>query len=814
MLKNQIKYAFRNLWKNKVFSLINVVGLSIGLSASLVIALLVYFDSTFDTFHKGIDKIYRVTTDYTFDGEPFYVRGVPAPLKSEVANIDGVVATAPFFEASIKKVSDKNNENTFRNIGDAILTNDNYFNLFQYKWVTSKPNKVLSNPNEVVLTKKRAVRYFPNVAVKNIVGKTLQYNDSISVKVVGVVESFKERTDFTFQEFLSDKTAKSLGLQETVFNPEWNSTNSSNQLFIKLSDNSIASATLKQLDHLSFIHRSEKDKPVDPKNTKKYYLEPLKELHFSKYGIFNITKNIGSKDILKGLGLVALFLLLLGCINFVNLSTAQATKRNKEVGVRKTLGSSKANLISQFIIEALLLTGVAGFLSLFLSYFLLGQFADFIPETVSFSLFLEPKLIVITIVLLVLVALFAGLYPAFVLANFKPVSALKNQISLGKGNVSLRKSLTVFQFVIAQIFIVATLLVGKQLSFVTNKNMGFNTNATAYIDMWDKGDLNQRIAFLKEVQQIPELANASLGGIPPASMSINSTSYTYIADGKEVETTVEQLHGDVNYLETYNVGLLAGRKILTDTIKNEFVINETYAKKLGLTPVEAVGKTLKSGKEIISIVGVMKDFHQRTLKEPIKPMIFKGDTRRERFSQFYFMHFSFGNMKNTQWKTAMSKIETLWKKFFPEEHFELTFLDESIKNFYEQERKTTVLLNWATVLAILISCLGLLGLVIYTTERRVKEIGVRKILGASVTQLGVLLTKEFVILLVIAFLIAMPIAWYGVDYWLQSFAYKTSISWWIFALAGITMTLTSFMIVGFRIWNVAHKNPTETLRSE
>jgi len=813
MLKNYLKIAFRNLRKNKIFSFINIIGLAIGLSASFVIGLLIYYDLTFDKFHPDSDQIYRVTTSFKTPEGEFYNRGVAIPLGKELKEgMVGVKLTSTFFNTYQQKVEIKDSKKVYKHLEDIVYADPEYFQLFSYKWLAGTSLNVLSNPNEVVLTNSRAKKYFPNTTPQDIVGKTLIYNDSIPVKVVGIVANFEERSDFNFQEFLSYKTAISFDQEDQVNNTDWDNTNSATQTFIKITGKSALANVQDRLDALAVANANKYW--VDRGQSRGFQLQPLSAIHFSsEYGIFDNTRHQANKKILGSLTFIALFLLLLGCINFINLNTAQATIRAKEIGIRKTLGSSKKQLISQFLGETFLLTIAASIVSLFFTAWFLQLFSDFMPQGVNLELFTNPIMLVSIVILLLLVTLLSGFYPALVLSHFKPISVLKNQVTFGNKKTTLRKSLTVFQFVIAQIFIIATILVGKQMNFLMNKDMGFKTETIAFVRAWENPDLNKRLNFLEEIKSMPQIAHASIGGRPPASNSMNGINVTFLKDDTEIHTDIELLFGDLNYRELYDIKLLAGRDRLNDTI-NEFVINETYSKILGFkNPNDAIGKPLKANDKLTTIVGVTENFNQRSLRSPIQPMALVGDRYRSEYSQFNTIHFSLqGSSEN--WQTTIAKIETIWENIYPEADFELKFMDEAVKQFYEEEQKTSVLLNWATGLAILISCLGLLGLVIYTTERRTKEIGIRKVLGASLAQLNLLLCKEFLVLVGIAFVIAAPIAWWGLQFWLETFAYKTTLSWWVFLLSGLVMIAIALAIMSIKTLASARANPVKSLRTE
>ncbi|MEO1011372.1 MAG: ABC transporter permease [Bacteroidota bacterium] len=814
MFKNYLKTAWRNIWKNKVFSLINILGLSVGLSASFIIGALIYYDLTFDTFHPDRNRIYRVTTDFRTSVGDFHNRGVAVPLIDELKqNVPGVELVAPFFNARLDVVKSELVADDHKNPAHVVYAHGNYFQVFQYKWLAGSADGILTNPNEVVLTEERAKQYFPDKLPGQALERTLTYNDSVPVKVVGVVKDLEHRTDFIFREFLSLKTAVATGAKNQVFNSEWNNTNSATQVFVKIEDHQRLVEIQERLNLLAKTHEDTKLKEMGQERY--FHLQPLADVHFNpKYGVFNNVGHRANKSVLISLALVALFLLLLATINFINLNTAQATQRSKEIGIRKTLGSSKKQLILQFMGETFLLTFMAALISLVLLPWLLRIFSDFIPLGMEYGFFLQPAILAAIPLLLIGVALLSGLYPALFQSCFRPITVLQNRTVFGESRSSLRRYLTVFQFVIAQIFIIATLFVGKQMNYLMKKDMGFKTQANAFVRAWQIHDLDKRKVFAEELRSIPQISEVSLGGNPPASTNMFGSTLTFVHEGNETHTDVELLFGDLYYRKLYDISLLAGRDRLNDTI-GEYVINRTYAQQLGFqNPKDALGQMLKVDGKSSPIVGVMEDFNQRSLHSTIKPMALIGDRERREYSQFNTIHFSLEASNQGKWSETIVQIEEMWKTLHPESNFEFHFMDDTIQRFYTQERKASFLLKWATGLAILISCLGLLGLVIHTTERRTKEIGIRKILGASLAQLNLLLCKEFLILVGIAFAMAAPMAWWGLDYWLQGFAYKTTLSWWIFFLGGATMLIIALTIISLRTMAAANADPVKSLRTE
>ncbi len=816
MFKNNLKIAFRNILKNKVFSLINIIGLSIGLSAAFVIGAIIYYDMTFDKFHSDSERIYRVTTAFSSPEGNFYNSGVTVPLAEALSdlNMQELETVAPFFTTYPLHVENKKLDLTFKTPEFVIYANDDYFRTLDYTWLAGTQKEALSAPNTVVLSEARAQTYFPNQELSSLIGKTLVYNDTISALVTGIVANFTERTDMVFEEFLSLKTADLQDMTSAVSDAHWHNTNSASQLFVKLIPSASKMAVQKVLDGISKEHEEKELVAIGRSNS--FYMQPLSDLHFdSNYNTFDFDDQRASLSVLRNLGLVALFLLLLGCINFINLNTAQASQRAKEIGIRKTLGSSKKQLIFQFLGETLLLTMGAGALSLVLANGLLGIFSDYIPAGVDLSLYYDVLPILGIVTLLLIVTLLSGFYPALILSGYKPISVLKIEGVKADQRSGLRKYLTIFQFSIAQIFIIATLLVGKQLHYVMKKDMGFNTDAIAYFyTPWSDPAPEKKERFITEMEALPLIAEVALGGNPPASFSTHSMGVLFQQGDQEVNSDLQLIYGDADYFNIYGLRLLAGRLPLNDTIR-EYVVNQTYLKQLGIeNPESIIGKTFKADDENHPIVGVMQDFHQRSLKTKIEPMAFTGDTNGSRRSQFRVVSFKLSTENSTQWPETIAQIESIWNGIYPASDFEHRFMEDTIERFYAQERKISVLLRWATGLAILISCLGLLGLVMYTTQRRIKEIGIRKVLGASLLQLNMLLCKEFLMVVGVAFLIAIPIAWLGMHNWLQDFAFKTNMSWWVFVGSGLAMLVIALLIISIRTIAAARVNPVKSLRSE
>jgi putative ABC transport system permease protein len=820
MIKNYFITAIRSFWRNKVFSLINVLGLSIGISAALVIFLIVYYELSYDKFEQSRDRIYRVTMDLKFNNVDGHSTAVMAPLANAIQHeVTGVEQTVPVMQfqgdasATVAITRENSDQSTiFKKQPNIVFTNPQYFYLLPYKWVAGSPNISLKDPFKVVLTESRAHQYFPSLPVTDIIGKQINYNNDVTATVSGVVQDLNERTSFDAVEFISYATIAQTHLQDDFMMNTWNDWMAYSQLYVKLSAGTNASQIESQLKLL--LKKYNKDANKDEANKMSFHLQPLSDVHFnSLYAGFG--QRLAHMPTLYGLLAIAAFLLLLGCINFINLTTASATQRAKEIGIRKTMGSSKKQLIAQFLGETFLITLAATLLSVSLTPFLLKLFSDFTPPGLQFDLAHQSYIYLFLFLLTLLVSFVSGLYPALILSGYNPAIVLKSSAFSNSAETRrawVRKTLTVSQFVIAQFFVIATIMVGKQINYSLNTDLGFRKDAILSFDVPRDTIPSNRSTLVNEIKIIPGVQMVSRGFLTPADEGAAFSDITYIDGKKEVKENVQIRWGDSNYLKLFGIKLLAGRNVAqSDTIR-EFVINETYARMLGfINPQNAINKRLDFNGKKIPIVGVMHDFHEQSLHAEIGPIVFGSFINRS-----YFFHVALQpqNAEGTAWPNTIAAIKKAYSQIYPGDDFNYKFFDDTIAKFYENEQKTSELLKWATGLAIFISCLGLLGLVIYTINTRRKEIGIRKILGASVTGIVTILSKDFVKLVCIAFFIAAPVAWWATYKWLEDFAYRTAMSWWVFVAAGVFMLLVAIITLGLQTIKAATANPVKSLRTE
>jgi predicted permease len=788
------------------------LGLSVGISACLAIWLIVRYEFSFDTFHSDKERIYRVVSDFVFSGEQYHNSGVSAPVPLAMREeFTGLEQVAPVHDLHMKVLLKdvQGNPQIFEKSKTAS-TDPHYFDIFRYEWVEGNPRMALSEPYKVVLTESEAHKFFGNLALKDIMGKTLDYanySDTVSFTVTGIVKDWKENTDLDFKSFFSFSTLSQIDKWKKNYNIDrWDNTNGSSQAFIKL-----AAGTTPAQIRAQFPAFEKKHIKDEPNSKTSYNLQSLSDIHFNHTYMGN--HRLAHLPTLYALMGVAGFLILIAAINFINLTTAQSLQRAKEIGVRKVMGSSKLHLILQFLSEAFLITTLAVILSLTLTPPILYFFKSFIPEGVVFKMSDTQNLLFLAVLTLA-TTLLSGIYPAWMISSFQPVEALKNHTShKGTRKSRLREALIVFQFAVSLVFIIATLIVGNQIQYLLNKDMGFSKDAIIFFQTDWRSEESKKQVLMEKIRQIPEVKQLSLSQSTPAEAGYSTTSAEFTEGGKNISTNIHNKTGDAEFIKLYDIKLIAGRNIRNSDSLTEILVNESYTKMLGFSnPSQALNHSVKiGGDHLFPIVGVVADFNVMPLKESIKPLYIGCEPR---YATTINIKLNTQNKELSGFKQAILKIESSWKEVYPNKKFEYHFFDETIANFYKNEQKTAQIMSAATSIAILISCMGLMGLVAYTIQQRTKEIGIRKVLGASVGQLVTLLSKEFLKLVLIAFVIAVPVAWYFTNKWLQDFAYRVNISWWIFAVAGVSALLVALLTVSFQAIKAALANPVKSLRTE
>ncbi len=795
MLRNYFKTAFRNLLRYKSNSFINIAGLTVGFAAFLLIFLVIQYEQSFDDFHANRNNLYRVVRIGKSQVNPEYRTGVPFPvtigLRTEFPQLKNT--TAIFGDANVQvKVTAADGSVAKKFKEPKVFTAEpQFFQMFNFGLAEGDSKTALKDPNNVLLTKDIATKYFGDW--KDATGKTIALYGQ-TMKVTGVLENPPSNTDFSLGIVVSYVT-----LTNNLNLNDWSSIDDNNYCFVQLNDKASYRQFIQSLNAFTNKHI----RPVNAGYS--LALQPLHEIHFDeRYG--NFTGHTFSKDLIFALQLIGLFLLIIACVNFINLTTAQAINRAREVGVRKVLGSSRSQLILQFLGETGLtvLLALAG--SILVVFVCLPFINNLLAIHLSVSLLFSEKFILFMTGAWAIVTFLSGFYPALVLSGFQPAIVLKSLIAAGNKGISFRRALVVFQFVIAQALIIGTLVVASQMDYFRTADMGFTKDAI--INAGFPGDSVSRTKMdllQSELNKIPGIQQVSFSTFAPSSDG-----------GWYTDLQTEKLHSnmvvctkpaDANYFKLYHLSLVAGRAYFpSDTIR-EFVVNETVVKNLGIqNPADAIGKLIQVNGKRCPIVGVVKDFHINSLRDPIGAVVLFASKNS----------YGITNIKidMRQAKNVIAGVQNIWNKYYPDYVFEYSFLDQSIANYYQQENQLSQLYKLFSGIAIFISCLGLYGLISFMAVQRRKEIGIRKVLGAPVRDIVVMLSKEFTLLIVIAFLIASPVAWYFMHQWLQQYTYRIMLGAGFFAVTIFCSLLIAWLTVGYTAIKAAVANPVKSLRTE
>jgi putative ABC transport system permease protein len=810
MFKNYFKIAWRNITRHKIYAAINILGLSLGLCTCIVIYVIVHYEFSFDTFHPDKERIYRVMGDVTensgdklhFSRLPF---GVSQNGRAELSNVDAIAGIIPYkakigvpAAGSVAKNFDRSDSRYIT----TVLTEPQYFDIFKYQWLAGNAATALNMPFKVVLAESKAHQYFGGESPDKMIGKHLIYDDSLFVTVSGIVKDWDKNTDFGFTDFISFNTLQSSFLKNGFNTDSWGQGDMSVWTFEKLS---VGTTSLQVTNQMSaFVKRH-----ADAQTKLALWLQPLSNIHFNADVVENPIRT-ADKSILYSLTAIALFILILAIINFVNLSTAQSIRRAKEVGIRKVLGSRRTNLIFQFLTETFALTSFAVLFAVALVNPTLALFQSLIPAGVSFHFDLST--IIFLVLITIITSLLAGIYPAKILSAHLPVLSLKGSGEQKSGEKwLLRKGLIVFQFSVSLVFIIGSIVIANQLKYAREKNPGFNADAIINIGTpW--GDSLSKINVLaQKIKQLSGVNDVALQWVPPMTDKGRGHSIKFKSTDIK-ETGVAQVAGNENFIPLYQIKLLAGRNLMHADSMKEIIINENLSQLMGCKkPEEAIGKTLYWDDKPFPVVGVVADFHSGSFHEIIGPVCIVN--RPDREGTIAVKLASKGkNIASVQ--NTLSQMLDAWKQIYPATAFKYQFYDESLALLYAKDQETATLMNTAMGITIFISCLGLFGLALFTAEKRAKEISIRKILGASVANIVAMLSKDFIVLIVIAFIIASPVAWYFMNQWLQSFAYRIDISWWIFIVAGIAAISIALATVSFQAIKAAIANPVKSLRTE
>lgn len=817
MLINYFKLAVRNLLKRKIYSLINIFGLATGMAICLLIVLFIKSELSFDTFHENGDNIYRMVVDRKYPGRATSYSNIPqsyAPaVKQECPEVQEAVRIFNFLGGGTFQL--KYEDKTFEE-KSGLFVDSNFFRVFKPTILAGNADHALNKPNIIVLTETTAKKYFGSV--DKAVGKILQPegNNNPPLEVTAVCSDWPENSHFSFDLLLT--TAGNANFSETNF------VNFAAHTYFLLNENTAPATLESKFPGIIEKHAAgniEKQFGVSFKkfqeagNGYRYYLQPLTKIHIISHLEAELKPN-GSKTAVYIFTIVAIFILLIACINFINLSTARSVERAKEVGIRKTFGSEKKSLVAQFLTESAVLSFTGMILAIGLAYLLLPLFNQISGKSLVLYSFFNFTSILLLLLLTVLTGLVAGMYPAFVLSSFRPIQVLRGKFKTGSYGLALRNGLVVFQFAISVILIICTIVVNLQMKYMTSEKLGFNKEHTIIIQRTDLLADNTR-AFKNELRKIAGVENVSGASALPGQENFFGVSWQ--EPGSKEPMTGRGMFADDQYLTTLGLQLKEGRFFSKDfpTDSLAVVLNEKAVMEMGLK--NPVGTRVTTPEEfyngsegtqyIYTVIGVVKDFHYQSLHQPITPLVF---TNSSRFNDVMFL--TAVRVKADNFKSTVESIEKKWKEFIKDRPFHYEFLDKTIAAQYLAEATTQKVFTFFSSLAIFIACMGLLGLAAYTTQQRIHEIGIRKVLGASVNNIIGMLSRDFLKLVIIASLIAFPIAWYIMHRWLQDFTYRINIGWWVFASAGVLALLIALLTVSSQAIKAALTNPVKSLRTE
>jgi putative ABC transport system permease protein len=791
IIKNYLLIVYRNAVKNKLHAGINILGLSIGLACCIFIYLHIAEELSYDSFQAKSDRIYRVIRQSMMDGGKYRVGVTSANYGPTLAgDFEGLIEETCRVGPSQALVSYQ--EQSFTE-DKFYLTDANFLELFSLELEHGNAEHALSQPNSLVLTRETAIKYFGKA---DPLGKMLTIDTHEEFMVSGVLKPLPSKMHLEFDM---------LGSIVTYQDDDWLNSWSDNWLhtYILLDENTRLEDLEARLP--SFMDKYFSDNTRFPIHRVNIELQPLDEVYFSSDIAYDIGIRHGNLKFIYMLSAIGGFILLIACINFMNLATARATRRSREVGIRKSLGAMKAQLMGQFIGESVILSLASLLLAIALVIMILPVFSNFLE--VNFSLTAQPWFVYAALAgLIVMVAMLTGLYPAFVMSSFRPAVALKGE-TRKSGGALLRKGLVVFQFLISSALMVATLTVGEQLDFLQSKDLGYEKEQLIILPIAFNEVQQEKQSLKDRLLQQKEVINASMISGEPGGFH---DRHTFKIKKSDESFPMRTVFTDYDYLSTFGVELICGRDFSRDysTDPTEaLIINEKAAAYLGWTPGEALGQKIfvENDSAHREVIGVVKDYHYISLHNKIEPLAISiGDYHRMMAVK----------LSTTEMSSVLAGIERSWHEIAPSYPFTYEFMDQSYAGLYEAEQKQGVLFSLFSGLAIFIACIGLFGLATFSAEQRIKEIGIRKVLGASVTQLVALVSRDFTMLVLIAFALAAPLAYYFMEQWLASFAYRIDITWWVFLMAGGFSLAIAWLTISYQSIHAATSNPVESIRSE
>lgn len=808
MIRNYLKIAIRNLARNKTYSAINIFGLALGVACCLLLALYIQDEVSYDKHHERAEDIYRIVTHFQSD-MMINKSGTASPpiamtMKDEIPEVETAVRAIPSFDQSLIRYE----ENLFYE-PNAYIADSTLFDVFSYDLKEGHAKKALAEVNSVVLSEKLAQKLFGN---EPALGKTISISQDaapVEYKVTGV---FREKYNSIIKANFFTSMKSTTGLSDYITKNEGAANQWAGENFVssylKLVPGHDKATVEKKMNEVLQKHGAEQMKALGLYKT--LSLELVKDVYLK-----SDVEQSPRIHYLYVVASIAVFVLLIACINFMNLSTAKATKRAAEIGIRKTLGAFRSSLIRQLLGEAMVIVIIAIFISLVLVQWALPFFNQLVDKNISFHsdniFYFIAALVIVTL----LTGLLAGSYPAFYLSSFQPAQVLKGKLNLRNASGRLRQALVVFQFMIAIALVCGIFIISRQVNFMMEKDLGYDAKAKIVLPLRTGEAHNNYDVLKKELEKNSRIKAVSGARYVPGSQVFGDMMF--YPDGGSMEKTVDIRRNvvDAGYIELLNIKLIAGRTF-TDNRKaesgNKLILNRTAVDKFGFTPEEIVGQNLhfdwQGTKYDFEVIGVMEDFNQVSLRDEIQPLLFEIPHNPNRYN------YVIASVASADFEQTVKSIEQTWKSLISDTPFEYSFLDQNVQKQYDEDKRVSRIITSFGLIAMIICALGLYGLSSYMAERRFKEIGIRKVMGASVTQIVTMMSSEFVKLVLIALVIAVPVAWYGMNKWLEGFAYKISIGWFVFVWAGIVALVIALATVSFESIKSAMRNPVDSLRSE
>ncbi|HLT71061.1 MAG TPA: ABC transporter permease [Cyclobacteriaceae bacterium] len=812
MLGNYFKMAKRSLLTHKATSFINIIGLVTGMAAALALIVIVRYELSFDTFHSKPGQIYRivrVSGDDMSEFRPGVAFPVHQALRDEISGLKDIVAVEYSGGAFVDVLDDSDGtEKKFNEESGFGIVEPSFFKVFDFadtgfKWLAGNPETALDEPFNMVLTRSMAKKYFGD---EDPINKTIRLQQRFDCKVTGVIEDFPPNTDFPFTVLVAYESIKALAPEGAL--GDWFSVNDSHQVYLRLPDGMSKEEMEQQIARVHAAHTTE-----ELHSSRHYLLQELSDLHHdARFG--NFGGRTISRETILALSAVALFLLLTACINYINLATAQSSLRSKEIGLRKVMGSSRKNVMLQFLTETFVIVLLSAIAALIVADVLLLKFQSLLNVTFMQHIFFDPVVLLYLLIIVCCVTIFSGFYPSLVVSRFSPVMALKNRLVTSRSSIfNMRKVLVVVQFTITQVLVVGTFIVTSQMQYFSNSNMGFVKEGIINARVHTR-NLSTLEALRNTLLSQPYVEKVSYSYTLPSGVERNR-SYQSIglpgASEMKDFTVYERVPVDPNFIDLYKIRLLAGRNLTMSDSTGNVLVNKTLLKNLGLgTPEEAIGKELIRGGGLkLVVVGVIDNYYGNSLKEGSDNVVMTIEP-----AAYAMLNVKLNVKEGESLNRAVEGIEKLWSETFPAYVFQYSFFDENIAAFYAQEKKYAKLFQLFSIVFLLIGCLGLYGLITFMVNSKGKEVAVRKVLGATITSIMMLFSKDYIRLIILSFILAVPIAWYLANHWLSGFANPIELRWWLFALPGIGVLIITMLVVGSKMARTAHMNPVEKLKNE